>query len=318
MSRFRAEILGWFDAGRVVPGRENEVLRAAGMMPGPAEWRDFLGRLALWLGTIALTAAVIFFFAFNWDDLGRFAKFGLVEAAILAGLIACWWVGLDGAPGKAVLLLLSLLTGALLALTGQVYQTGADTWELFAWWALLITPWVLVGRFSPLWLVWLALLNMAVTFYFEISRDEEGLAWALFALNGLALVGWEAAHRFGLEWLRDSWPPRLVAIASGYAATGLVISAIVDGGDGPGLRALAGMAYFVWLAALYGWYRHVRHDLFMLAGGLLSLIVTVAVFLSYHLLDDGSGAFLLIGLVVIGMSAGGAIWLKSVAREQRA
>ena len=38
--------------------------------------------------------------------------------------------------GKAVLTLLSLLVGALLALTGQIYQTGADTYELFAWWAV--------------------------------------------------------------------------------------------------------------------------------------------------------------------------------------
>ena len=74
-------------------------------------------------------------------------------------------------PGKAVLLLLGLLTGALLALTGQVYQTGADTYELFGWWAVLILPWVLVGRFSPLWLVWLALLNLTVHFYFSIGWE---------------------------------------------------------------------------------------------------------------------------------------------------
>src|SRR5688572_2321641 len=155
MSRYRSEVLGWFESGRIVPGSENDVLRAADILPTRMEWRGFLASLCLWLGTVALVAAVIFFFAFNWDDLGRFAKFGLVEAAILAGLLACWRVGVDGKPGKAVLLLLSLLTGALLALTGQVYQTGADTYELFAWWAVLILPWVLVSRFSPLWLTWL-------------------------------------------------------------------------------------------------------------------------------------------------------------------
>ena len=155
----------------------------------------------MWLGTIALAAAVIFFFAFNWDELGRFAKFGLVEAAILAGLLACWRVDLDGTPGKAVLILLSLLTGALLALSGQVYQTGADTFELFAWWAVLILPWVLVSRFSPLWLVWLGLLNLAAFFYFQIAWDFEAMFWALFGLNTLALVLWEAAHRAGLPWL---------------------------------------------------------------------------------------------------------------------
>ncbi len=392
MSRFRSEVLDWFESGRVAPGREAEALRVAGIAPSAGEWRAFLGQLTLWLGTIALASAVIFFFAFNWDDLGRFAKFGLVEAAILAGLLACWrldldgpagkavllllsllagallaltgpiyqtgadpfqlfawwavlilpWVlvgrfakfglvesaivagllacwrlDLEGPAGKAVLLLLSLLAGALLALTGQIYQTGADTFQLFAWWAVLILPWVLVSRFSPLWLVWLALLNLAVYLYFQIAWELEGLLWALFGLNSLALIGWEAAHRMGVEWLRDDWPPRLVAIGSGVFATALVVWATM-GGDGGGSVALAVLAYLAWLAAFYFWYRRRRPDLFMLAGGVLSLIVATVTLLSRNMFDSGSTGFLLIGLVVIGMSAGGAIWLKSVGREQRA
>jgi uncharacterized membrane protein len=316
MSRFRSEVLDWFGAGRVAPGREVEALRVAGITPSAGQWRTFLGQLTLWLGTIALASAIIFFFAFNWDDLGRFAKFGLVEAAILAGLLACWRLDLDGAAGKAVLLLLSLLAGALLALTGQIYQTGADTYQLFAWWAVLILPWVLVGRFSPLWLVWLALLNLAVYLYFQIAWDEEGLIWALFGLNSLALLGWEAAHRAGVAWLRDDWPPRLAAIGSAMFATALILWAIMGGSGGS--SALAALAYLAWLASLYGWYRHMRPDLFMLAMGLLSLIVATAGFLSDTMLGAGSGSLLLIGLVVIGMSAGGAVWLKSVAREQSA
>jgi uncharacterized membrane protein len=285
------------------------------MLPSATDWRAFLGHLSLWLGTLALVFAVIFFFAFNWDDLPRMAKFGLVEAAIVAALLACWWVDLDSMPGKAVLVLLSLLTGALLALTGQIYQTGADTYELFGWWAVLILPWVLVSRFSPLWLVWLALLNLTVHFYFTIGGDAHPLLWAPFALNGLALVAWEAGHRSGLAWLRDSWPPRLVAVAGGLFATGLGIWAITAY-RGP-LTLADALAYLAWLGAMYAWYRHVRPDLFMLAGGLLSLIVVVTVLLGNQLFDSGSesAGFLIIGLVVIGMSAGGAIWLKSVGRE---
>lgn len=316
MSGLRGEVLDWFGAGRVVPGREQDVLSVAGMVPSPADWGAFLGRLTLWLGTIALAASIVFFFAFNWDDLGRFAKFALVEAAILAGLLACWRLDLDRPAGKAVLTALSLLTGALLALTGQVYQTGADTFELFAWWAVLILPWVAVSRFTPLWLVWLGLLNLASYFYFQRAWEVAGLLWALAILNALALAGWEAAHRAGLLWVRDDWPPRLVAMASGATATALTIWAIFEGGAW-GLTA--SFAYAGWLASLYFWYRRVRPDLFMLAVGLLSLIVSVAVFLSYQILDGaGSGGFLLIGLVVIGMSGGGAIWLRSVAREQSA
>jgi uncharacterized membrane protein len=317
MSDFRAGILQWFDSGRIAPGREFEVLRASGILPDSAQWRAFLGRLTLWLGTIALAAALIFFFAFNWDDLDRFSKFALAEAAILGALLACWRVDLDDLTGKAVLLLLSLLTGALLALAGQVYQTGADTYELFAYWAVLILPWVGVGRFGPLWLLWLGLLNLAAWLYFGLFRDSEALLWALFCLNGLALAGWEAAHRAGLAWLKDDWPPRLVALASGTAATALVVWAIMGGGPG-GTAAGAFLAYFVWLSAICVWYRGVRPDAFMLAGGLLSLIVAVVVFLSQNMLGGASGGFLFIALVVIAMSAGGAVWLKSAADEQRA
>lgn len=310
MGQYRAELLDWLQAGHVPPGLEQPALRAAGLVPGRAEWRTFLARLSLWLGILALAAAVIFFFAFNWDSLGRLAKLGLVETAIAAALIASWRLDLDGMAGKAVLVLLALLVGALLALTGQIYQTGADTWQLFAWWAALILPWVLIGRFAPLWLLWLALVNLAVWLYFSLGASGETLMWILLALDGLALAAWEAGNRSAVAWLRETWPPRLAAIASGAMATGLAFLSIFDGGIG-----LVGWA--AWIALVYVWYRHVRPDLFILAGGLLSLIVTVAAILSRFLLDDGSG-FLLIGLAVIGMSAGGAIWLNKLARAPAA
>lgn len=317
MSDFRAGLLEWFDSGRVAPDRALEVLRSGGILPTSAEWRTFLERLTLWLGTIALAAALIFFLAFNWDDLGRFSKFALVEGAMLAGLLACWRVDLDAPAGKAVLLLLSLLSGALLALAGQVYQTGADTYELFAYWAVLILPWVAVGRFSPLWLFWLGLLDLAAWLYFGLFQDADALLWALFFLNWLALAAWEAGRRAGLGWLADDWPPRLVALASGTAATALILWAIMGGRPG-GPASAAFLAYFAWLAGIYVWYRRIRPDLFMLAGGLLSLIVAVVAFLAQNMLGSASGGFLLIALVVIAMSAGGAVWLKSAAREQRA
>lgn len=306
MSRYRGEMLDWLQAGHVPPGREQSALRAAGLVPDRAQWRAFLGQLSLWLGTLALAAAVIFFFAFNWDSLGRLAKLGLVEAAILAALLTSWRLDLNSMAGKAILTLLALLVGALLALTGQIYQTGADPWSLFGWWAVLILPWVLLGRFTPLWLLWLALLNLAAWLYFSMASSGETVLWALLALDSLALAAWEAGHRSGIAWLRDSWPPRLAAIAGGVMATGLAMWSIFDGG--PGF-----LGWLAWIGLAYFWYRHVRPDLFVLAGGLLSLIVTVAAFLSRFMLESSSG-LLFVGLAVIGMSAGGAIWLNKLAR----
>jgi uncharacterized membrane protein len=314
MSGLRREVMEWLGDGRAAPGRERDLLRAAGIAPSRADWRAFLSLLTLWLGVAALAAAIIFFFAFNWDALSRFAKFGLVEGAILAALIACWRLDLDAPAGKAVLVLLSLLAGALLALTGQVYQTGADAWELFAWWALLILPWVAVSRFSPHWLLWLAIADLALFFYSYagLFRDTDALFWSLLAFNAAALAGWEAAHRAGIAWLRDDWPPRLVSVPAAIAATGLGLSAVLDDGHWMGL-----FGFLLWIACVAAWYRLVRLDLFMLAGAILSAIIVVAGFMIRHLLGEGAPGYLMVGLLIAGMAGGGATWLRAIGREAR-
>ncbi len=310
----RGEVLEWFAEGRVSRGRERAALRAAGMIPTGERWLAFLERLTQWLGALALAIAIIFFFAYNWDDLDRVVKICMAEVAIVAGLLACWRLDLDGTAGRAVLTLLSLLVGALLALTGQIYQTGADTFELFAWWAALILPWVLIARFAPLWLIWLALLDVAAIQYFSFTRDGVAVLWSLFVLNGAALIVWEAARRSGSAWMLDSWPPRLIAVAGAASATTLMVWMVFDGHGRAATLSTA--SYALWLAATYGWYRHARPDLLMLAAAVLSLIVAVAAFLSRHMLESGgAGGFLFIGLVVIAMSALGALGLRSVAQE---
>ena len=161
MSTSRTEILEWVERGRLPAEALPAVLRLARITPGPAEWRRFLSRLTLWLGTVFCAAAVIFFFAYNWQAMGRYAKFGLAEGLIIAAVFLAWRLGLERAGGKAALLAAALLVGALLALVGQTYQTGADTYELFAVWALAILPWVAVSCFGALWLLWIGLINLA-------------------------------------------------------------------------------------------------------------------------------------------------------------
>src|SRR5262245_43202671 len=129
----RHTLLAW--AGRGAIKDLPQALRVGGVLPERRHWRDFLDRLLLWSGAVALAAAVVFFVAHNWNDLGKYAKFGLVELLILAAVVGYWRLGPDRAAGKASLLVASILLGALLALFGQTYQTGADTWELFANWA---------------------------------------------------------------------------------------------------------------------------------------------------------------------------------------
>jgi uncharacterized membrane protein len=276
--------------------------------------------LLLWSGAVALAAAVVFFMAHNWNNLGRFAKFGLVELLLAAAVLAYWRLGPDRAAGKSSLLVASILLGALLALFGQTYQTGADTWELFANWAALMAPWLLVGRFAGLWMLWIAITNVAVVFYFQVFPGLFGIVfsterqlWTLFAFNTAALAGWElAARRFA--WLDERWAPRLLAIASGTAITMLMLHAIFAWREA---SPVALIAYPVWLACVYVAYRLPMRDLLVLAGGCLSIIVVVTAFLARNLIEGwgGSGAYLFIALVVIAMAGGLGWWLKETARE---
>ncbi len=315
----RRDILDWAEQGRIAPHDLPRALRVGGAHPTAADWRHFVEQLLLWLGTALVAAAVVFFVAYNWDALGRFAKLGLVEALVVAALGVVAWVGLDRAAGKAALLAAAVLVGALLALVGQIYQTGADTFELFAAWGLAILPWALVGRSAPLWVLWLAIANLAVTLYyttfgvlFGLLLGPERLLWVLFGFNTLALVAWEAVGSRADAGLAARWAPRLLAAVSGTLVTVLAIFDVVSwrGASGGGIVAWAG-----WLGVGYLVYREWRRDLFVLAVGVSSAIAVIVTFVGRHLVGHEAGGFLIVALVVIGLSAVGTKWLRAVAAE---
>jgi uncharacterized membrane protein len=215
------------------------------------------------------------------------------------------------------------LVGVLLALTGQTYQTGADVYELFAAWAVLILPWVILGRFALLWIFWIGLVNLAAHLYYDSFHGFWGMLLGgrealliSFSFNTLALLVWELAATRGAEWLQGRWAPRLLAAAGGVVISFLALEAVFESYGSVGLIDLG--AWSIWLTAGFFVYRHWRLDVFMLAGGLLSLIIVLAGTM-IHLLH-GLGAdvlvLLFIGLVVLGMSTTGGRWLIRLANRK--
>ena len=273
-----------------------------------------------------MAVGVVFFFAYNWQEMGHYAKFGLVEFCIVVTVAIGWKLGLDRLSGKAALFASTILIGALLALVGQTYQTGADPWQLFATWAAMIIPWVVISRFGALLLFWVGLVNLSMFLYFQtfprffglfgVLFGSEALLWTFFIFNTAILCIWEFAAQRQVSWLSERWPLRVVAVASGSLITILAIWAILDfhefGIAGP-------LCYLVWLAIVYIIYRHKVPDLFVLAGGVLSVIIVVTAWMGkWMLFDNGNeGSFLFVGLMVIGLSAVGGKWLKSIALEKK-
>jgi len=107
---------------------------------------------------------------------------------------------------------------------------------------------------------------------------------------------------------------RVLATASGALVTSLAVIDVFSRDE----FGWGGPVWIAWLAAAYAVYRHRIKDVYVLAGGVLSAVVVVAAFLG-RLLSEvrmEAGALLFIGLVVIGMSAAGGVWLKNVAKEE--
>ena len=317
----RSEILSWAAAGRIAEGKLRPALEAAGALPAAADWRRFLDWVLLFMGAVMLAASVVFFFAYNWHDLGRLAKFALVQVPLVAALFMVWRLGLERIAGQAALLVATILVGALLALVGQVYQTGADTFELFSAWALAILPWTLLARFAPLWIVWLTLVNLAVSLYFQAFHGIFGIAfgperqlWLLLAIDTIALVAWELSALKGVGWLAGRWAPRLLATAGGAFVTALALMSIFEY-----QRSLLNLGiWLAWVFCAYLAYRRTVRDLYVLAGAALSIIVVTAAFIGKQLPMRDAGEFLFIGLLVIAMSAAAGWWLRILAAEKSA
>jgi uncharacterized membrane protein len=324
MTTRRRIVLDWAEQGQFPAPDILRALAVAEVLPSLRGWQRFLDQLLLWMGVLLFAAGLIFFLAFNWNEIDRLSKFALAEALVAVTLAFVWWLGLERPSGKAALVGASLFVGGLFALIGQTYQTGADSFELFGTWAVMILPWALVGRFDVLWLLWLLVANVAIAAYFQtfpgrflLFSGDQAL-WGMFCVDTAALAVWEVASRRGVEWLRSRWAPRLIATASGTLVTVVAITAIFDEQDG-GILAIG--AWLAWLASAWIVYRRLVKDLYVLAGGVLSTVLVVAAFLANVLFRSSGGTFqgfLLIGVVVIGLSAAGGMWLRRVAIEAEA
>jgi len=229
-----------------------------------------------------------------------------------------YYLGGEKLSAKVTLMVASISLGVLLAVVGQSYQTGADPWQLFLYWALLMTPWVAVGRFSAIWLLWIALINIAIWLYMDTFRgifgihlyNESSMLWAFFIFNSLAWFIWEYASQ-KYNWLNDNWAVRVLVFVSMLSVTILMLNLIWKD-----VSILALPVWLAWLALIFWRYREVKVDLFMLAMGMLSFSVVSITFLigviNWHYL---LGATLLIGTAIIGLGAGFAYWLKMIQKE---
>jgi len=300
----------------------NRALTIAGYRPTGLGWEWFINYTLLLLGTAFTLSGIFFFFAYNWDDLSRLAKFGLIEGAIVAMVALAFYQGLDRLVGQVALLGAAMLVGVLLVVYGQIYQTGADAYQLFLTWAGLIAGWVVISAFGPLWFSWLALGNITLILYWQqvLRQDQVVMFELLFLLDGVALLAWEYGSSRGVAWLKSRWIPRLIALAIFIVLVWPTFSFIdaVKEGRVEGVALVIAPILYAGFSLFAGWLYDVKiKDLFILTVGAFSIIVviTYALAQAMDIFDTDSGlSVLILGLVVIGQAAVAVAGLRWVAR----
>lgn len=317
--------------------------------PTKQRWLAFFDKTLLVIGSVALALALVFFIAYNWLDMGKMGKFALVEGALVITITL--YVGLCVKRQfflirQLLLLIASIITGSLLALFGQTYQTGADTWQLFFVWALLITPWVMISRFPALWLLWLGLLNACLLSYLDVTsflfNDNvyQGVVeiGALAVINFVALNLWlffidhkspsqttsvnadidtpspTAAHTQNQTRAGLHWSTYVVGLLSTYAITHLAIFTIFDNGNFT-IPIILLSLWIIWCGFMVWRFYRYRVDVLMLTYVSGSAIIVVMFWASRLLLENAnSSGFLVLALLLVGMSSVAVVWLRKAAR----
>jgi uncharacterized membrane protein len=288
-------------------------------------WGLWISRLLLVTGASLVLAGFLYFFAFNWAKITPAIKLGSVQLAILACLAAAYVYGLERLSGKIALLSASVLLGGFLAVFGQIYQTGADSYTLFMMWSLLIAGWVVIAEFAPLWAVWLVVTNLFLVLWWDQAAQPDAgmelLIASILAAFNLTFLGLREyfAHR-GAAWIAERWTRLILVIAVLGCLLVPTISYIFEPGAASWsvrLGALFGVAAH---AALFALYRHRLPDIWPLSAALLSsciIIEVAAIKLLAEIFGHNAQAPLLFftGLITIGIFTFAIAALRVIASQ---
>jgi uncharacterized membrane protein len=296
-----------------------QLLQLSSLANQPATVGPWLPRGVAVLAAALGGLGVVMWIAANWETLGRFGRFGLLQALVLAA-----GAGAALRPAaRAPLGLLALLgIGALFAYFGQTYQTGADPWQLFALWGVLALPLCLGARSDVLWAPWALVAMTAIALWtqthtghrWRVDADQLTVhltAWAavLAVVGGLSqgLQRWSGAGVWGFRTAVT-----LAVVAFTLTAMGGLFSKPVGPQYGLGLVLLAGCALALCSRRAF--------DIFALSAvalGLNALLVGGVVRWLFTFDDHGDwiGRLLLLGLFAAGLLSASVSTILKLSRR---
>ena len=160
-------------------------------------WQRYLNLLFLLLTVGFLTSGVVTLIAANLDYFSDLAKiYGLQTLLVVTVVLGIYcFIRESRRQAKeklkwktySIFFVVSVLIGALFALVGQTYQTGADAWQLFAVWTLCQLPFLLLFPNVASALLFAATANVAF-YLFNEQNAYNSMCYAVLINTGLLVI----------------------------------------------------------------------------------------------------------------------------------
>jgi uncharacterized membrane protein len=261
-------------------------------------WQKFLQLFFISLGVSFTIAGVLFFFAYNWDDLHKFVKLGLVEGLIIILTLVAVFTKIKPLFKNIILSGATMLVGVLFAVFGQIYQTGANAYDFFLGWTMAVALWVFVANFSVLWLIFIVLINVTFGLYLEqVAPDWNDLfIFSIFiGLNAFFLITslFLKSQKFSIP----NWFTNLLALGVVIFVTFAMYNGIFDSDKSYlGLVLILGIVLYV--SGIYYGLQNKRS--FYLSIIPFSIIMIIAGILAKEISFREFEMFLVIGFFIVG------------------
>ena len=285
-------------------------------VPNNAPWGLPLQLIGLLIAGALVGLGLILWIAANWQEFGKVGRFALVAAVIVSAAA----LGIISSRIRVPAALLGVFAiGGLFALFGQTYQSSANAYELFAIWAAVALPWVIVVRHDAVWALWVVVAFTALPLwigsqgpFFAPNAWIVLPAWAIAIAISMLLSPWSRLQ----QWIGTThWAFRLAVVL----ALGLIVShalpAIISRGD----SILGWIGFAAVAAAVAGFVHLLPLNLMLLSAATFGLDVLLICALAKPLMQGSmsqSGLFLS-GLISAVVMAGSAVAILKLTASRR-
>jgi uncharacterized membrane protein len=279
------------------------------------EWKKFLKLMLLTIGVGFLIGGVIFFFAYNWEDLPKYTKLGVTQALIPIGIVAYLFTKGHTVIRELGAITATVMVGVAFAVYGQIYQSGANDFDFFFNWCAMVAVWVVVTNSPAQWLVYIILLNTTLfTYYFQYAYNWhfEDLYGALFLLNGLLLFAFKLLSTKTSLVKVPNWFVIPLLLATVYYAT-VGISAGIFKTTNPFFGFFFIAVVFVYALGIYQGYKAQR--ILYLGAIYLSAMIIICAMIINATPSFNEGLLLLLSFFVIGSTTGIVMHFISLQKQ---